>query len=175
MARRLVSPQLFSGWGIRTLSTDAVNYDECSYHNGSVWPHDSAVAAEGLRKAGFPAEAEQVARAILEAGMAIRDRRLPELWCGTERAPDAAPNSYRNSCSPQNWAAGSAYALVTMLLGLEADARRGRLRIAPIQTPLWRRIEVTGLHFAGSRINFSFDGERLKVGALPRGLKVETA
>jgi glycogen debranching enzyme len=174
VARRLVSPELFSGWGIRTLSTRAVNYDACSYHNGSVWPHDNAIAAEGLRKAGFTAEAEQVARAVLEAGMEFPDLRLPELWCGHDREPGHSPNDYRNSCSPQNWAAGSSFQLLAMLLGLDADARLGRLRIAPVETKLWRRLEVTGLHFGGHRIDFSVDGTRVKLGRLPRGVKVST-
>jgi len=173
VAARMLSPELFSGWGVRTLSTNEVDYDACSYHNGSVWPHDSAMAAAGLRRSGFPNEAEQVARAVLQAGMAFPERRLPELWCGTDRESDSPPESYRNSCSPQAWAAGSPFQLVTALLGLEADAGRGRLRIAPVETPLWRRLEVTGLHFAGHRIDFLVEGTSVKLGALPRGIKVD--
>jgi glycogen debranching enzyme len=174
VASRLVSPEFLSGWGIRTLSSRAVNYDPCSYHNGSVWPHDSAIAAAGLRRYGLARESELVARSILEAGMAFSDRRMPELWCGTDRAPDATPDDYRNSCSPQNWAAASTFSLLATLLGLEADATRGRLRIAPVETPLWRRIEVIGLHFAGHRIDFAVDGKQVKVGKLPKGITVET-
>src|SRR5450759_964807 len=174
VAARMVSPDLFSGWGVRTLSTGAANYDPYSYHHGSVWPHDSAMAAAGLRRAGFPNEAERIARAVLEAGMAFPKRRLPELWCGTDREAGSPPDSYRNSCCPQAWAAGSVFQLITALLGLEADARRGRLRIAPVETPLWRRLDVTGLHFAGHRIDFSVEGTRVKVGTLPRDIKVDT-
>ena len=170
---RMVSPELFSGWGIRTLSTREVTYDPCSYHNGSVWPHDSAMAAVGLRRSGLAAAAELVARGVLEAGMTFPMRRLPELWCGNERESDAPPVNYRNSCSPQAWAAGSAFQLITALLGLEADARGKRLRIAPVETPLWRRLEVRGLHFAGHRIDFSVEGTRVKLGKLPAGIKVE--
>jgi glycogen debranching enzyme len=169
-----MSPEFLSGWGIRTLSSRAVNYDPCSYHNGSVWPHDCAIAAAGLRRYGLARESELVARSVLEAGMAFADRRMPELWCGTDRGPDATPDDYRNSCSPQNWAAASTFSLLATLLGLEADATRGRLRIAPVETPLWRRIEVTGLHFAGHRIDFTVDGKQVKVGKLPKGIKVET-
>jgi glycogen debranching enzyme len=115
-----------------------------------------------------------IARSILEAGMAFPDRRMPELWCGTDRVPGEMPDDYRNRCSPQNWAAGSTFSLVTTLLGLEADATRGRLRIAPIETPLWRRVEVTGLHFAGHRIDFAVDGTQVKVGRLPKGITVTT-
>jgi Glycogen debranching enzyme len=174
VAARMLSPELFSGWGVRTLSTEAADYDPCSYHNGSVWPHDSAMAAAGLRRSGFPDEAERIARAVLEAGMAFPKRRLPELWCGTDRESEAPPDTYRNSCSPQAWAAGSVFQLITALLGLEADARRGRLRIAPVETPLWRRLDVTGLHFAGHRIDFSVEGTHVKVGSLPRGIRVDT-
>jgi glycogen debranching enzyme len=173
VASRLVSPELFTGWGIRTLSSRAVNYDPCSYHNGSVWPHDCAIAAAGLRRYGLAREAATIARAVLEAGMAFPDRRMPELWCGTDREPGAIPDDYRNSCRPQNWAAASTFSLVTTLLGLDADATRGRLRIAPIETPLWSRVEVTGLHFAGHRIDFAIDGTDVKVGKLPPGITLE--
>jgi glycogen debranching enzyme len=174
VASRLVSSELFTGWGIRTLSSRSINYDPCSYHNGSVWPHDCAIAAAGLRRYGLSREAALVARSILEAGMAFPDRRMPELWCGTDRVPEAIPDDYRNSCSPQNWAAASTFSLVTTLLGIEADATRRRLRIAPIETPLWTRVEVTGLHFAGHRIDFAVNGTQVKVGKLPKGITVKT-
>jgi glycogen debranching enzyme len=172
VAARLVAPDLFSGWGIRTLSTRAINYLPRSYHNGSVWPHDTAIAAAGLRDSGFPAEAELVARATLEAGMAYADRRLPELFSGTARGL-GAPEDYEASCRPQNWGAASAFSMVSTLLGLQADASRGRLRIAPVETALWKRLEVTGLHFAGQRLDFSVEGSRVKVGRVPRGIEVD--
>jgi glycogen debranching enzyme len=174
VAARLVAPDMFSGWGIRTLSTSAITYDPCSYHNGSVWPHDTAICVAGLMRSGLAAEAEMVARAVLEGGMALPDWRLPELWCGNLREPGSIPDSYRASCSPQNWAAASAFLLLTTLLGLEADATRGRLRIAPVETPLWHRLEVSGLHFAGHRIDFVVEGTRVKLGRLPRDVTVET-
>ena len=173
VAERLVSPELFSGWGIRTLSTRAINFGPRSYHNGSVWPHDNALAAAGLRFSGFPAQAEMVARATLESGMAYADRRLPELFSGAERVPGKLPEDYEASCRPQNWGAASAFQMVHTLLGLEADAARGVLKIAPVETGLWRRIEVNGLHFGGHRLDFSVDSGRVKVGAVPRGVRVE--
>ncbi len=173
VATRLVAPDLFSGWGIRTLSTRAINYHPRSYHNGSVWPHDNAIAAAGLRASGFPAAAELVARATLEAGMAYADRRLPELFSGAERTPGKTPEDYEASCRPQNWGAASAFSMIHTLLGLEADASGGRLRIAPVETVLWRRLEVTGLHFAGHRLDFSVEGGRVKLGRVPPGVEVE--
>jgi glycogen debranching enzyme len=174
VAERLVSPELFNGWGIRTLSTRAFNYDPASYHNGSVWPFDTALAAAGLRRAGFPDHAERVARALMEAGMAVPMRRLPELWRGDKRDGNSAPPEYAGTCMPQSWSAASAFSLVTTLLGLRADAMRGRLTIAPIETPLWRRVEVAGLHFGGHRIDFAVDGKDVKVGTLPQGITVDT-
>ena len=175
VAARLVAPDLFSGWGIRTLSARAINYDPRSYHNGSVWPHDNAIAAGGLRASGFPAAAELVARATLEAGMAYPDRRLPELFSGAERTPGKTPEEYEASCRPQNWGAASAFSAIATLLGLEADASRGWLRIAPVETVLWKRLEVTGLHFAGHRLDFSIEGTRVKLGRVPRGIEVDTS
>jgi glycogen debranching enzyme len=171
---RLVSPELNSGWGIRTLSTRAVNYDPYNGSNGSVCPFDCAIAAAGLRRVGLMREAELVARSVLEAGIAFPDRRLPELWCGTDRVPNSVPDAYRTSCKPQSWSAASPFSFVTTLLGMEADAVRGRLRIAPCRTSLWTRIEVTGLHFAGHRIDFAVQGDRVKLGAVPRGIAIET-
>jgi glycogen debranching enzyme len=172
VAERLLSPELFNGWGIRTLSTRAINYDPASYHNGSVWPFDTALAAAGLRAAGFPDHAERVARALMEGGMAAPLRRLPELWRGDERVGDDPPEEYPGTCSPQSWSAASAFSLVSTLLGLHADATQRRLTIAPIETPLWRRVEVSGLHFAGHRIDFAVDGTQVKAGKLPKGIQI---
>jgi glycogen debranching enzyme len=172
VAARLVSPDLFSGWGVRTLSTRAINYDPYNGSNGSVCPFDNAIAAAGLRRMGFDREAETIARAVIEAGIAFRDRRLPELWCGTDRRPDSPPDDYRNTCSPQSWSAASPFSFLTTLLGLEADATRGRLRIAPCPTSLWTRLEVKGLHFAGHRIDFAVEGDRVKLGSVPRGIRI---
>jgi glycogen debranching enzyme len=174
VANRLISRELFNGWGIRTLSTGAINYDPGSYHNGSVWPFDTAMAAAGLRESGFADQAEQVARALMEGGVAMPLRRLPELWTGDPRLPGAPPGDYAGSCSPQAWSAGSAFSLITTLLGLSADARSGRLRVAPVETSLWKRVEVGGLHFGGHRIDFSVDGTKVKVGAVPSGVTVLT-
>ena len=174
VAERLVSPEMFNGWGIRTLSSRAINYDPASYHNGSVWPFDTALAAAGLRRSGFAAQAETVARGLMEGGIAMELRRLPELWCGDEREPGKPPVDYPGTCTPQAWSAASGFLMVSTLLGLEADATHGRLRIAPIETPLWRHVEVTGLQFAGHRIDFSVDGTHVKVGNVPHGIKVET-
>ena len=172
VARRLMFPDLFSGWGVRTLSTGAINYDPCSYHNGSVWPFDTALAVAGLRQYGFGDEAERLARGLIEASIDFPLHRPPELFCGDVREPGEPPREYWNTCTPQLWSAAAMFTCVASILGLDADPRRKTLRIAPIKTPLWSWMEVTGLHFAGQRIDFGVRGEEVKVGPVPAGVKV---
>jgi len=172
VVQRLMSSDLYSGWGIRTLSDRAVNYDPCSYHNGSVWPFDTALAIAGMRQYGFATEAEQLARSLLEAAIEFPLHRPPELFCGDMREPGAQPKEYWNTCTPQLWSAAAMFTCVSSILGLEADPRRKTLHIAPVKTGLWNRIEVTGLHFAGHRIDFAVDGTEVKVGRLPAGISV---
>ena len=172
VARRLMSPDLFSGWGIRTLSARAANYDPCSYHNGSVWPFDTALAVAGLRQYGFVEDAERVARALVEASLDFPMRRPPELFCGDVRQPGAPPKEYWNTCTPQLWSAAAMFGCVASILGLEADPRRSSLRVAPVRTALWNRIEVVGLHFAGQRVDFTVEGTDVKPGRLPSGIRI---
>lgn len=172
VAERLISPELFSGWGIRTLSNRAINYHPCSYHNGSVWPFDTALAVAGMRRYGFAREAERIARALFEASIEFPRRRPPELFCGDVREPHKPPTEYWNTCTPQLWSAAAMFACVSSILGLEAGAGRKTLKIAPVKTGIWNRIEVTGLHFAGQRIDFAVEGTDVKVGHLPAGVTV---
>ncbi|HET7421125.1 MAG TPA: glycogen debranching N-terminal domain-containing protein [Candidatus Dormibacteraeota bacterium] len=172
VTQRLMSPELFSGWGIRTLSDRAVNYDPCSYHNGSVWPFDTALAVAGMRQYGFAAQAERAARALLEAALEFPLHRPPELFCGDVREPGAGPKEYWNTCIPQLWSAAAMFTCVSSILGLEADLRQKVLRVEPIETPLWNRIEVHGLHFAGERLDFAVEGTRVVAGRLPAGVRI---
>jgi len=175
VASRLLSPELFSGWGIRTLSDRAVNYDPCAYHNGSVWPFDTALAVAGMRQYGFALEAERTARALVEASIDFPVHRPPELFCGDVRTPGEAPREYLTTCTPQLWSAAAMFTCVSSILGLEADPRRKTLRVAPIETALWHRIEVTGLHFAGERLDFAVEGTEVKAGRLPAGIRINSA
>jgi glycogen debranching enzyme len=172
VARRLVAPDLFSGWGVRTLSQRAVNYDPCSYHNGSVWPFDSALAVAGLRQYGYAAEAERIARGLVEAAIEFPLRRPPELFCGERREPGEPPKEYWNTCTPQLWSAAAMFTCVSEILGLEGSPRRKQLRVAPIETSLWSRVEVTGLHFAGQRVDFTVEGTTVKPGRVGGGVRI---
>ena len=113
-----------------------------------------------------------IARVRLEASIDFPLHRPPELFCGDVRTPDEPPNEYFNTCTPQLWSAAAMFTCVSSILGLEADPRRRTLRVAPISTGLWNHIEVTGLHFAGQRLDFSVDGTEVKVGRLPAGIQI---
>ena len=116
---KLMSPELASGWGIRTMSSGDTGYNPLEYHNGTVWPHDTALVAEGMRRYGFREEASRVAVALLEAAEAF-DGRLPELFAGFERADRGAPVEYDGASRPQSFAAGAPLLAMRTLLGLNA-------------------------------------------------------
>ena len=130
VARRLMSPPMWSGWGIRTLASDEIGYDPMSYHCGTVWPHDGALCAAGLRSYGFTADALTVARGLLAASDAWSGR-LPELFSGLDQADVGTPVPFPTSCSPQAWAAATPFLLLRTMLGLEPDDAAG-LTIDPI-------------------------------------------
>ena len=115
VAERLMSPDLFSGWGVRTLARHHRAFDPVSYHNGSVWPHDNAIIAEGLGNYGFSAEAERIATALFDAALQDPDGRLPELFGGFDRTKDAPFEPYPGACSPQAWAAAAPLMLARAL------------------------------------------------------------
>ncbi|MBO0681732.1 MAG: amylo-alpha-1,6-glucosidase [Candidatus Dormibacteraeota bacterium] len=179
LVSRLVSPDLFSGWGIRTLSTRAISYNPMSYHNGSVWPHDNSIIAAGMRRYGHREAAELVARSVLEASMRFADHRIPELFCGfsRDRRFGSGPGEYLVSCSPQAWGAGSLFHFLQVLAGVEANVFEGRLRIDPLSTPLYGRLRVEGMRVGDGVLDFTVtmqDGDqpRVSVDRRPAGLKV---
>jgi glycogen debranching enzyme len=116
VAQRLMAPDVFSGWGVRTLSSEAKRYNPLSYHNGSIWPHDNSIVAAGLRRYGFYQEAVKIAMAVIEATAVLPSHRLPELYAGYTRRAYSFPVPYPTANSPQAWASGSIiYLLETML------------------------------------------------------------
>ncbi|MEU8221412.1 hypothetical protein [Kribbella sp. NPDC048915] len=130
VAEHLVSPELFSGWGIRTLARSMKRYDPLSYHNGSVRPHDTAISVAGLARYGFADDAVRVADALFDAAVAFGDR-LPELFCGFDRSEFSSPVPYPTSCSPQAWAAAAPFLLVRSVLGFDPDVPAGKVYVAP--------------------------------------------
>ncbi|HET7199069.1 MAG TPA: amylo-alpha-1,6-glucosidase, partial [Burkholderiales bacterium] len=127
VAKGLLEPDFFSGWGVRTLSARERRYNPASYHNGSVWPHDNAVIGLGLSRYGFSNEALAVTTALFDAAAHMHLRRLPELFCGFERKRGKAPTLYPVACAPQAWAAVAPFALLQACLGIEIDCAAARL------------------------------------------------
>ena len=134
-AETLLAPSLFSGWGIRTVAADEAFFNPMSYHNGSVWPHDSAIAAAGLARYGRTDLALAVLEGLYDASTFLELHRLPELFCGFERRPDVGPTSYPVACAPQAWAAGAAFLLLQACLGLDIDALERTVTFANPQLP----------------------------------------
>jgi glycogen debranching enzyme len=156
VTKRLLAEDMFSGWGMRTLSSRERRYNPMSYHNGSVWPHDNALAAQGFRRYRRPEYAVTLASGLFEASRHFEHRRLPELFCGFSRHGDQGPISYPVACAPQAWAAGSVLGMLTALLGLDADAGRHRLTLEnPVLPPWVRWIEIQGLRVGGGRLDLS--------------------
>jgi glycogen debranching enzyme len=133
---RLLQPDIWSGWGIRTLSTKNPAFNPFSYQNGSIWPHDNGMIAMGCKRYGFSAEAAIIARGISEAASYFAFYRLPELYAGTVREEYAFPVQYLGANVPQAWAAGSVFHLLQSLLGLEAEGHNNLLWIDP-ELPRW--------------------------------------
>jgi glycogen debranching enzyme len=152
---------LNSGWGIRTLSRDEAAFNPVSYHLGSVWPHDTALAAAGLRRYGYAAEHSALFDATLDAASHADGYRLPELFAGFGRTDFAVPVPYPVACRPQAWAAGAIPFLLTTALGLQADALDRRLVVHRPALPEWlHRVEVTGLPVGRARVDLLFERAR---------------
>ncbi|MAT64272.1 MAG: amylo-alpha-1,6-glucosidase [Gammaproteobacteria bacterium] len=154
VARGLVAPAAFNGWGVRTLFQGERRYNPMSYHNGSVWPHDTALAAAGMARCGFKDEALQLIEGLFNAAIHFDLHRLPELFCGFERLPGQAPTHYPVACAPQAWASGAVFMLVEALLGLEFDPGAARIHLQRPRLPdyiNWLRIR--GLSHAGGEID----------------------
>lgn len=157
VAERLMAPDMFSGWGIRTLSKASPAYNPMGYHVGTVWPHDNVLAAAGLKRYGFIDATERIASALFDAAATAREMRLDELYCGFDRRPGLGPVSYPVACSPQAWAAAVPLMLVQAFLGISAHAPSNVLTVYQPSLPPWLdRVEVNGLRVGSSKVSMSF-------------------
>jgi glycogen debranching enzyme len=156
VVERFLQPDMWSGWGIRTVSARNPAYNPYSYQLGSVWPHDNGIIALGFKRYGFAAEAARVARDISEAASYFVSYRLPELYAGVERGPGTFPVQYLGANVPQAWAAGSVFHLLQAILGLRADAPRRRLYLDP-ELPSWLPdLALRGLQVGPARLDLRF-------------------
>jgi glycogen debranching enzyme len=163
VTERLLDPGLFCGWGIRTLSCHETTFNPMSYHCGSVWPHDNAIIGYGMARYGMRREASIVFQALYDSALHFREYRLPELLCGIDRQSKSEPVHYPVSCSPQAWAAGAPFLLLTGLLGLQPNADKGELAIVDPHLPAFlKTIRIENLRIGSSRIALDFkrEGER---------------
>ncbi|HEY5422802.1 MAG TPA: amylo-alpha-1,6-glucosidase, partial [Ilumatobacteraceae bacterium] len=155
VAKNLLSTPMWNGWGIRTLAEDERAYDPMSYHCGTVWPHDGALCAAGLRAYGFDDEALMVAQGLLEASGAWNGR-LPECFSGLDRADVETPIPFPTSCSPQAWAAATPFLLLRTMLGLEPNDDHG-LTIDPIPGAIEDDLLFAGVRLVDRRFNIRID------------------
>jgi glycogen debranching enzyme len=171
VAERLCSAELFSGYGIRTLATSMGAYNPASYHNGSVWPHDTALCIAGLARYGFWSEAQWVASGLLEAA-AYFAGRLPELFCGFDRRDVPGPVPYPASCSPQAWAAAAPIGMLTALLGLDPDVPGGVVRLRPALPPEWGAVSIEDFRLGAHRLSLDVAADGTLTCAAPPGLQL---
>jgi glycogen debranching enzyme len=151
---RLMQPDMFCGWGIRTLSAHARRYNPMSYHNGSVWPHDNAIIAAGFARYGASTQAGQIFSALFDTSQSVDDHRLPELFCGFPRQLQHGPVPYPVACKPQAWAAGSVFLLLQAALGLHVDAWERRVTFERVTLPSWlNELSLRGLQVGDARVD----------------------
>jgi glycogen debranching enzyme len=134
VAARLLSPSFSSGWGIRTLAIGEARYNPMSYHNGSIWPHDTSICVAGMSRYGARAEGVRILNDIFETAISF-NMRLPELYCGFERVEGQGPAPYPVACLPQAWASGAVFLLLQSVLGLAVDGERREVHITRPMLP----------------------------------------
>ena len=158
VAVRLMAPDMFCGWGVRTLSSECPAFNPMSYHNGSVWPHDNAIIAAGLKRYGHGRAVMKIAGALFDVATAARDFRLPELYCGFDRSERTSVVAYPVACIPQAWAAAAPFLLLQAMLGISPDAPARALRIERPTLPDWLgQIRLHGLRVGNATVTLAFE------------------
>ena len=160
IAKKLFQKDMFSGWGIRTLSSNALSYNPMSYHNGSIWPHDNSIIAFGLAKIGKQDLVLKIMTALFESARLMHYKRLPELFCGFSRQFRILdpPVSYPVACIPQAWAAASVFLLIQSMLNIEPDAQNNKLRILNPAIPEWLdSLKIKNIRIGKSFIDLEFN------------------
>lgn len=159
--QRIFSNDMFSGWGIRTLSSGAPRYNPLGYHLGSVWPHDNSIIGMGLKRSGFEDELNELVTALYDCCRTFDYYRLPELFCGVPRTAHGMPVRYPVACRPQAWAAGTFPMLLQSMLGLAPNAVKNELKIVAPKLPHWLdEVEVRGLRVGNSAVDLLFEKRR---------------
>ncbi len=163
---RLMENDMFSGWGLRTLTAGSPRFNPIAYHNGSVWPHDNSIVAMGFKMYGFEDELNEVATALFDAATSFPYFRLPELFGGEARSAHNTPVPYPVACRPQSWAAGAFPLITQAILGLKAEAADRRLRVINPRLPNWlNSVQVRGLRVGSGHVTLQYrrDGGATRV------------
>ena len=173
VARQLMAPSSFNGWGIRTLDERESRYNPMSYHNGSVWPHDNALIGMGLARYGHRSETLQILTGLFEAASAVPMFQLPELFCGFQRREEEGPTFYPVACSPQAWASASVFGLLEAIMGMSIERQEGSGRVQVIlRNPglpkALNMLDINGLRLGEEEINLQFNRSDYDVGVLVR-------
>jgi len=167
-----MAPDMWSGWGIRTLSSDHPGYNPYSYHLGSVWPHDNATIAGGFRRYGRVEEAQRVAEGIFAAAARFESFRLPELFAGLPREAGAFPVQYLGANVPQAWAAASIFRFVAILCGIHAVGSARKIYVNP-NLPDWLSpITLRNLRAGKGSADLRMERDRLEVLSNSTGFKI---
>ena len=154
--KRLMRKDMWSGWGIRTLSADHPSFNPYDYQTGAVWPHDNSLIALGMRRYGFASEAAMVARDISGAARHFLLNQLPELYAGLQRDGASFPVQYLGANVPQAWAAGAPFMLLQAMLGLQQDAPRGKLYVDPALPDWLPDVTLIDLRLGRARFDIRF-------------------
>lgn len=157
VTKHLMSPTMFSGYGIRTLADDELAYNPLSYHNGSIWPHDNSMILEGFRNYGYTSELDRLAVALMEVLETSDDFRLPELYCGFRKRENEPPVPYEVACKPQAWAAASVYLMLKSMLGISIDLEQKYLVLnSPLLTSKISELQIKGLRGPDFEVDLLF-------------------
>jgi glycogen debranching enzyme len=154
VAQTLLGPQMFTGWGVRTVGSGEARYNPLSYHNGSIWPHDNAIIAAGLARYGFKDMAGQVLLGLLDVSSFVDLHRLPELFCGLERRSGEGPTLYPVACSPQSWAAAAVFMVLQACLGISIDGPSRQVSFTDPYLPEGiPQLSIKGLQVNGAHVD----------------------
>jgi glycogen debranching enzyme len=165
VAKQLLNKDFYCGWGIRTIPANEIRYNPMAYHNGSVWPHDNALIADGMARYGFTDMAMEVFSGLREASLYMDQHRMPELFCGFEKREEEGPTLYPVACSPQAWAAATVFSLLQSCLGLTFDHTKQEILFThPQLPPFLDSVEIRNLELNGASVDLTLQRYPSNVG-----------
>ena len=178
-AQHLMSRDMFSGWGVRTVAVGESRYNPMSYHNGAVWPHDCSIVAAGLARYGKQEEALRILTGLFDAACRLPEHRMPELFCGFPRRAGEGPVCFPSACTPQAWASGAVFLLLKSCLGIEIDAATKTIEVTRPRLPEWlERVSLRDLSIGNGRASLQFvraaDGVEVGIGHTSGDIRVVT-